>query len=544
MSSKDRWLTRGAFLTVSVLRGIVLLAGATFVAFFVDVVVARLRFPVDIEFMIGAILDHVERVQQHLPLYVAPSADWVPFLYPPGYYWLSALVGRFTPLMLACRVVSLVGTAVAAGNVGILARRIGASRFWSVTAVGLFFGAYSFTGYWYDIERCDSLFVALLSASALLLSWETTPLAAAAGVTLGLAFFVKQPASLFLICVTVGLFLGASKKRALAFLIPGAAIMAGGVAALDAATHGWYSFYCFKVPAGHGIEPEYWRELLLEPFEKVVPLMLVTLTAFGFLARALLRRVKGAAKNQDGRTIVFGSWMLAAFVSSVMSRLHPGGALNVFMFWSTSACVATAVVATHLEARTSARSALWGATGAALGMLLVLYQFARFNYDPKLVSPTQAQVDGAALIAGRIHDLERRGEVFVEGRGHLSTKRHLHTAAIVDLVRGGFDAPASLVSNIDHRIYAAIVLDKIDALKMRSSRETNVRDLQPNLLRNYFIAERLPDVAYPTIGFYSQPTWVFLPRSAPLEGISNDELVRRANTEASVAEEQMNRPAK
>ncbi|WP_394833004.1 DUF2029 domain-containing protein [Pendulispora rubella] len=490
--------------------------------------------------MIGGILDHVERVQRNVPLYVPPSADWVPYLYPPGYYWVSAFIAQFAPLVYACKGVSLVSTLVSATNVGILARRLGASHFWAALGVGLFFAAYSFTGYWYDIERCDALFVAMLSTSALLLSYESVASTVFAGALLGLSFFVKQPALLFVVCVTGALLVcGASVKRAFAFGVPCAIIMAVGAAALNHASGGWFWFYCFDIPAAHGMALEDWKVTLLPPLLKCLLFELVTLATFGAMARALLRRVTRKADEEDRRTLVFGAWLLAGFVSSVTGLLHPGGAHNVLMFWSTSACAATAVVATRLEANASTRSMPAGAGTSAAILLLVFYQLARFVYSPAAVSPTQEHVDGAALIAGRIQELERRGEVFVEGRGHVSAKRHLHTAAIVDLTVGGFDAPASLVSNIEQRAYAAIVLDKIDALKMRSPKQANVHDLLPNLLRNYFVSERLPDVSYPLIGFGSQPTWVFLPRKTPLAGLSDEALERRARIESTTAEERM-----
>ena len=53
----------------------------------------RLFHPYDLEWMEGGMLVHALRVQQGLPLYVQPSADFVPFIYPPLYHWLVAALG-------------------------------------------------------------------------------------------------------------------------------------------------------------------------------------------------------------------------------------------------------------------------------------------------------------------------------------------------------------------------------------------------------------------------------------------------------------------
>ena len=55
----------------------------------------RLHYPYEVEWMEGAMVDHVVRVLSGRPLYVAPTAEFVPYIYPPLYYWVSAGVARF-----------------------------------------------------------------------------------------------------------------------------------------------------------------------------------------------------------------------------------------------------------------------------------------------------------------------------------------------------------------------------------------------------------------------------------------------------------------
>src|SRR5690349_366009 len=121
----SRWLCIGAALT--------------FASFCFIAVLSRLFYPYELEWMTGSILDHVERVRAGLPIYAQPSPDWVPFMYPPLYYWICALVTKVLPGFLGCRLVSLAWTGVQAYCVWRLARRSSQSRFWAVLALGLFF---------------------------------------------------------------------------------------------------------------------------------------------------------------------------------------------------------------------------------------------------------------------------------------------------------------------------------------------------------------------------------------------------------------------
>src|SRR5262245_34727973 len=79
---------------VRALRFAVLAAAATLTGMFLYVVLRRLAFPYELEWMTGSVMDHVERVREGQPLYAPPTADWIPYLYPPLYYWLAALLPR------------------------------------------------------------------------------------------------------------------------------------------------------------------------------------------------------------------------------------------------------------------------------------------------------------------------------------------------------------------------------------------------------------------------------------------------------------------
>ena len=56
----------------------------------------RLSFPSEIEWMEGGMVAHAARLLSGEPIYAAPSVDFVPFFYTPGY---PALLAELAPLV-------------------------------------------------------------------------------------------------------------------------------------------------------------------------------------------------------------------------------------------------------------------------------------------------------------------------------------------------------------------------------------------------------------------------------------------------------------
>src|SRR5690349_18904365 len=70
-------------------RALVVCASAAFISAFVWVAFRRMRYPFELEWMEGGSLDHVHRLRMGQSLYVAPSVEFVPFIYNPLFYYLA-----------------------------------------------------------------------------------------------------------------------------------------------------------------------------------------------------------------------------------------------------------------------------------------------------------------------------------------------------------------------------------------------------------------------------------------------------------------------
>ncbi len=524
-------------------RAAVIALSVALLAFFVNAVAQRLRYPVELEWMGGGVLDAVERVQRGEPVYVEPSAAWVPYMYPPLYYWVAAAVARAAPLVLACRVVSIVATGVAAALVARISRALGAAPFWTVAAVGCFFACYALTGYWYDIERADTLCVAMiLGGLAIAIEARAIPFAVLAGAVLGLAFFAKQPALLVCAGTCAGLLASGRWRHAIAVACGAAGVMLPLAAWLHATTHGWWDFYCLAMGAKHGIEPKLFTVFFVIDLSRAFALTAATFAVLGWLARDLVTRARARAWTaEDPRLVVFACALAAAFVSSAGSRLHVGGFVNVLVFWSSLACVAVAVVGTRVEA--AARDA-GGAPfvgpmvegGLALGVLL---QLANLAYDPAEPCPTAQRVVDASIVEAKVRELEKRGEVLLTGRGHVTVPRHFHAAAMMDVMRGGYGIPEDLVRGLRERRYAAYVVDEWGELTLEAivGHRSELFDL---VVANYYVAERLDDrEPPPVVGWIAHPSWILKPRARPLAGMSFEELDAHRRVEMGFAELRM-----
>ena len=152
------------------------------------VFVGRISFPLELEWMEGGSLHTALRLQQGLPIYPEPSAEFVPFLYTPLYPAVLAVLGWVLPLgYVLGRLVSVLAVAATAGALWRLVCFESKPRAHAAAAIGMYLAGYVFTFRWYDVARGDSLFMALLLWGLVLLresagSWRK---ALAAGVLTG-----------------------------------------------------------------------------------------------------------------------------------------------------------------------------------------------------------------------------------------------------------------------------------------------------------------------------------------------------------------------
>ncbi|MCB9742481.1 MAG: hypothetical protein H6741_32585 [Alphaproteobacteria bacterium] len=305
----------------------VLMAGA--LAFwFLRVYSARVGYPFDLEWMEGGMLVHVWRIREGLGLYVDPSAEFVPYIYPPLYPWFLGLFGE--PSYAVGRTVSMLGTFAAAAAAVYAVRKEGAAWGIAVAAGGLFLSCYEESGTFYDIVRADAMAIGLAAWAIALCRRATTPTLVAGGLILALAYLTKHNHALYGVPIVIWLWRAHGLRPAMIFTAAsaGPALLATGV--IEVASGFNFLTYLVGVPGSHPLNAE--RAWPLSEQELATCLMWTNAAAFA-LGLAFVRRINQGAAYWLGI-------LAAAIGSSILMRAHHGGFVNVLMpgHWALAVC--------------------------------------------------------------------------------------------------------------------------------------------------------------------------------------------------------------
>jgi hypothetical protein len=482
-------------------------------------ILGRVAHGCELEWTTGAVFDQAERAAQGMPIYTAPTLDWTPLPYPPLYFALVGSLMKVFPGFMSGRIVSIVATLVQGTCVWRLASKHGARRTWCIVAIGLFAGAFEYTGLWYDVERVDSLFVATVAVGITLLAERTGLVTTGiAGALVGLAFFVNQPALYFAVGGIAALGISRQWTRAAVFATAAGIVLVGGIVGMQARS-GWFAYYVMRVPH---LEAHLLKRVFLD--DAPMAFALVLGSAF-FFARWIRQRGKPGTGDA-----VLACAVIAGALAATVSRAQRNGAENVLMAFTTFACPAAAVAGARLSAL---RARTW------IGPLVpfaAAAQIVIWAYDPPGAIPQRSAVRYTQEFERKVKQLEADGEVLVTGRGHVTSKRHAHAEAILEVLRSEGRLPEPMAAPFRDRRFAAVVIDSFDDLELGFLPELHGR-LFTVVLASYYVAERLPaDLPDPRVGHHTHPRWVLRPRQDPIDETDAERVRCRAKTERAIVE--------
>jgi hypothetical protein len=125
--------------TIKLLRYLLAAGAISFILTYIIIALLRLQYPYELEWMEGGMVDHVLRVLSGQRLYVRPSLEFVPFIYPPLFAYLSAMVALVTGIGFeALRLVSFVSSLGAFLLIFLIVRRESGNKFAALLSTGLF----------------------------------------------------------------------------------------------------------------------------------------------------------------------------------------------------------------------------------------------------------------------------------------------------------------------------------------------------------------------------------------------------------------------
>lgn len=302
----------------------VVVAALAPVGVYLYVALHQIGYPYELEWMEGGAVEIVGRVLHGQALYTAPSLHYVPYTYPPLYFWVSALVARITGLgFLPLRLVSFTASLGCFAVLFRLVQRETRSPLAGVVAAGLFAATYQVGGAWLDIGRVDSLYLfLLLLAVAMARRAEGVAGGVGAGLLMSAAFLTKQSA-LFAVGPLVVYLLVTRRRCGVAALGALAVVVVGSTLVLDASSHGWYAYYVLDELTHQGIDWSIWFRFVPGDLVGRVGWMM----GLGLVGLFLSWRRRG-----DGTLWPFWLAVAAGFVvSSWIARAHVGGGQDVLI---------------------------------------------------------------------------------------------------------------------------------------------------------------------------------------------------------------------
>lgn len=439
---------------IALLRAVLLVAAVAHLVIVVSVSLRRMVHPFELEWMEGAMVDHVERVLQGKKLYVEPSLDFVPFIYGPLYFWVSAGVAKVVGLsFLPLRIVSIASTLGSFALLYAIVKRETDDRIAGVVAAGAFAATYVKSAQFLDIARVDALSLMLsLAAIFVMRNLRERRLYWVFGAALlGLSFLAKQ-SSLLLAFALMAHEVWIERRRAVAFVASTLVLTLGVAVVIDWWHSGWFRYYTWELPRSHPFVKHslagFWTDDLF-------PAVAIAGVFAGFYLIVASPRRPGA---RVFHLLAAGGLLASAWTG----RLHDGGWPNVLI----PAFAALAALFGLGLGEAFRMTAGQGTRLRAFICIAAAAQLAVLFYDPTRVVPRRRDAQLGWALIEQLRAV--RGDVFIPNHSWYARMagkpQHAHRMAMDDVFRGDpYGAGPSLANEmrvaLSRKKWAAVVID-------------------------------------------------------------------------------------
>jgi hypothetical protein len=319
--------------------------------------------------MEGGVLTHALRLGSGQPLYAEPSVDFVSFLYTPLYpavlcvlskiFGLSYVLGRAVSILAFSGALVFLVAAVRG-----IAQQFESEELPAVATTAGLLGAaavclaFPFCGAFYDLVRCDSLWLFLVSAGL----YSCSPGRSMPGIVLGalllvFGFFTKQTAAPFMVAAAAAVALTSGIKRGLVFSAVAFGSTTTAILVGQYLTDGWLWIYIYRLHQSHEILFErIWPEtprilfdygfmlllpiaacLVLVAFRRRLSVRLfywASMAATGLATTAVGSATEGAYDNAYIPAVYFGALLSAACAVELPALAADLGATTDGAVWS------------------------------------------------------------------------------------------------------------------------------------------------------------------------------------------------------------------
>ncbi|MCP4634257.1 MAG: hypothetical protein GY855_15130 [candidate division Zixibacteria bacterium] len=436
-----------------------LIGGAwLFVLVYIALAIIRIGYPFELEWMEGGVVDHCRRILSGENIYVSPSVDFVPYIYTPLYYYLSAFFMKiFGAGFTVPRLISFIASLGCMLIIYSFVRRETGSKLSAFLSAALYAAAYRFNGAWYDLARVDSLYL-LFCLSAIYVIRKTNSITVIIpAIALTLAYFTKQSALVLILCSGV-YYVFTNRKQALVYWITIIICLLGLSVWFYRNTDGWFYYYTWLLPQSHDILRNsfvsFWPDFI---FKGTSPILIVS--AFYMM---IVKKEKCRFKSFYFLVIVLG-----LIGSSYFQWIHSGAYDNAFIPASAGISLIFGVIFNKLVVYAQTYDSRW----VRLLLVVAIIQFSCFVYLPHHQIPTSDDRKSGEDFICQVRALH--GDVFIRDHGYYATlagkRSTAHSMAIFDVIREpeltvhGV-APADLlkmniIRHIAHHRFTAVIVD-------------------------------------------------------------------------------------
>lgn len=432
-----------------------------FIAAYVVLALLRLRYPFELEWMEGGMVDQVLRILAGQKIYVPPHFDFVPFGYPPLYFYLSALLAKIVvPGLVPLRLLSLLSSLGSLFLIFRIVWRETNAEYYGVAAASLFAATYNISEAWFDIAKVDSLFLFLLLLGVYLLRFHDSRRGyLLAGIVLCLSFFSKQTALVIALPLLLGMVL-LKKKRGLIPVCTVLSLAAAGTLLLNWLHQGWYNYYIFHLPKlrmAVNFDPKrilgFWSADILGPFFPALAII-----AFYFFSRAHGKKWQDTAFYLMAACgMLGGAWISRLETGAFHNVLFPAYAIIAILFG-----LGLHRLGELFNEKYSAKKTWLGATVC----ILAGAQFFLLLYNPLALIPSKADRQAGRELIAKMARLN--GEVLLFDHGYLSTmagkNTHAQACAVNDIYRAdrgpvGLKLRAEIKRDLQAKRFAFVILE-------------------------------------------------------------------------------------
>ncbi len=463
---------------------------------FIISAVIRLVYPYELEWMEGGILLHIQRVMDGLPLYVQPSLDFTPYIYPPLYYYVCAgfavVLGNS---FFTARIVSLLATLGCFTLIYLIVYKRTRDITTSLAAVGLYACTYRLSGYWFEIARVDSLFLFfLLCGLYTFISNRSSVRNYLTPLFFTLAFLTKQTAIIGIGGIAIATFLNRRGFERIRITLVSVALVILITVWMNQQTDGWFFYYVFQVPDNHlFISPvliAFWTLFLTAAAVFCILPFVYPIEKFN---RHLIKKIP---------------WELVALIfMGYVSKLHWGGYRNVLM-----PAYAALAISFGFGFHEFFRSRIRKNWGYVLIAVCTLFQLSQLGYYHWQAIPSTASKRQGEQLLQTIS--QYRGPVFFPSQPwFLFQTKHETQAqemAIYDVIsndesnRVNERIEKDFLNRVENRYYEAIITNDSTFLLKPEHFYSYYQLVDSNVCNNDFL---------PTSGAKVKPSYLFIRNS-------------------------------